>query len=74
VLGTTVGDTAPADLRGTAFGLFNLVGGGATLLASVFAGWLWGRFGAEATLLAGAASALAAMLARPRSAIRRPAP
>ncbi|SEM70363.1 Predicted arabinose efflux permease, MFS family [Syntrophus gentianae] len=56
-----VADVAPADLRGTAFGLFNLVGGGALLLASVLAGALWNSLGAPATFLAGAAfSALAA--------------
>ena len=69
LLGAMVADTAPADLRGTAFGIFNLVSGGATLLASVVAGLLWDRLGAEATFFAGAAFAaiaLAAMLARPQ--------
>ena len=36
-----VADTAPAELLGTAFGIFNLVSGGALLLASVIAGGLW---------------------------------
>jgi len=69
LLGAMVADTAPVELRGTAFGLFNLVSGGATLLASVVAGLLWDRLGAEATFLAGAAFAavaLATMLARPQ--------
>ncbi|MCG7852289.1 MAG: MFS transporter [Methanosarcinaceae archaeon] len=57
-----VADTAPAELRGTAFGIFNLVGGGALLLASVVAGALWSAFGAPATFLAGAAFAMLAML------------
>ncbi len=52
-----VADVAPAELRGTAFGLFNLVGGGALLLASVLAGALWNSLGAPATFLAGAAFA-----------------
>ncbi len=56
-----VADTAPAELRGTGFGIFNLVSGGALLLASVLAGWLWSTLGAPATFVAGAAfSAVAA--------------
>ena len=54
LLATMVADTAPADLRGTAFGFFNLVSGGALLLASVLAGLLWDRLGAEFTFHAGA--------------------
>jgi MFS family permease len=57
-----VADTAPPKLRGTAFGAFNLIGGGALLLASTLAGALWGRFGAPATFLAGAGFALLALL------------
>ncbi len=51
---TLVAHTAPADLRGTAFGFFNVVSGVALLLASVLAGWLWDQFGAAATFQAGA--------------------
>jgi len=54
LLSALVADTAPADLRGTAFGLFNLVTGGALLAASVLAGWLWYDFGPTATFSAGA--------------------
>jgi MFS family permease len=54
LLSALVADTAPDDLRGTAFGLFNLVSGGALLIASVLAGWLWQSFGATSTFLAGA--------------------
>ena len=62
LLSKLVADTAPADLRGTAFGIFNLVSGGALLLASVIAGSLWSMFGASATFIAGASfAALAAM-------------
>ncbi|MBW2199676.1 MAG: MFS transporter [Deltaproteobacteria bacterium] len=57
-----VADTAPAELRGTAFGIFNLVGGGALLIASVVAGALWSAFGAPATFLTGAAFATLAVL------------
>jgi MFS family permease len=53
ILASLVADTAPADLRGTAFGLFNLITGVATLLASILAGVLWDAVGAQATFLAG---------------------
>ena len=56
-----VANAAPAELRGTAFGVFNLVGGGATLLASILAGALWTALGPAATFGAGAGfAALAA--------------
>ena len=54
LLAAMVADNAPADLRGTAFGFLNLVGGVALLLASGLAGGLWDRFGAASTFLAGA--------------------
>jgi MFS family permease len=54
LLSALVADTAPSDLRGTAFGLFNLVTGGALLAASLLAGWLWHAFGPQATFAAGA--------------------
>ncbi|MDR6768704.1 MFS family permease [Acidovorax delafieldii] len=53
LLATMVADTAPADLRGTAFGMFNLVSGVALLVASGLAGLLWDRLGASATFSAG---------------------
>lgn len=53
LLATMVADTAPADLRGTAFGFFNLVSGLAMLLASALAGLLWDRLGASFTFYAG---------------------
>jgi MFS family permease len=62
LLAKLVADTAPADLRGTAFGIFNLVTGGALLLASVIAGALWSMFGASATFIAGAAFAAIAAI------------
>jgi MFS family permease len=49
-----VANTAPADLRGTAFGFFNLVSGLALLVASGVAGLLWDQLGAAATFYAGA--------------------
>ena len=54
LLSTLVADTAPAELRGTAYGMFNLLGGIALLIASVVAGALWDGLGAQATFLAGA--------------------
>ena len=59
---TMVADTAPANLRGTAFGFFNLASGVAMLAASVLAGELWVRFGPGVTFCAGAIFALAALL------------
>lgn len=57
-----VADACPAELRGSAFGAFNLIGGLALLAASVLAGALWEHFGAEATFLAGGAFAAVAAL------------
>ena len=54
LLATMIADTAPADLRGTAFGFFNLASGLAMLIASVLAGFLWDQFGASFTFYAGA--------------------
>jgi MFS family permease len=55
LLATLVADTAPVELRGTAFGVFNLVTGLALLLASLIAGGLWDVAGPQGTFLAGAA-------------------
>jgi MFS family permease len=54
VLTALVAETVPADRRGTGFGLFNLAGGLALLLASTLAGGLWSWAGSGATFLAGA--------------------
>lgn len=62
LLATMVADTAPADLRGTAFGFFNLVSGLAMLIASVVAGLLWDQLGASFTFYAGAAFCGVALL------------
>ena len=55
LLATMVADTATAELRGTAYGFFNLVSGVALFAASVCAGLLWDAWGAPATFYAGAA-------------------
>lgn len=60
LLSALVADSAPARLRGTAFGIFNLVTGVALILASLIAGLLWDAIGASATFLAGGAFALLA--------------
>jgi MFS family permease len=54
LLASMVANQAPADLRGTAFGFFNLAGGLAMLIASVLAGFLWDQLGASFTFYAGA--------------------
>ncbi|HHT8834959.1 TPA: MFS transporter [Burkholderia cenocepacia] len=54
LLATMVAHAAPAELRGTAFGVFNLVSGIVTLVSSVVAGFLWDQAGAAATFNAGA--------------------
>ena len=54
LLATMVADTAPADLRGTAYGFFNLASGLAMLIASVLAGFLWDQIGPSFTFYAGA--------------------
>ena len=71
LLSTIVAETAPAELRGTAFGLFNLVSGVAMLLASAVAGLLWDRVGSVATFGFGATfcvATLVAVICRPRLA------
>ncbi|MGH7448649.1 MAG: MFS transporter, partial [Longimicrobiales bacterium] len=55
IFATLVADTAPVELRGSAFGIFNLTAGIAMLAASVIAGALWNAYGPAATFIAGAA-------------------
>ena len=75
LLGALVADTAPADLRGSAFGLFNLAIGIAMLAASVIAGALWQTRGPAATFYAGAAFTTLALIGlvalRPRAQQQR---
>jgi MFS family permease len=61
LLATMVADTAPADLRGTAYGFFNLVSGLAMLIASGLAGLLWDQWGASYTFMAGIGFSLLAL-------------
>ena len=60
LLAALVAEAVPVELRGTAFGMFNLVTGVALLLASVIAGVLWEVVGAQWTFLAGAILAASA--------------
>jgi MFS family permease len=72
LLAALVADTAPAELRGTAFGMFNLLTGLALFAASLIAGDLWQRIGPQSTFFAGAAFTALALVAlsamRPRLA------
>jgi MFS family permease len=61
VLSAMIADAAPARLRGTAFGFFNLAGGVSMLAASALAGFLWVKYGAAATFYAGAGFSAAAL-------------
>ncbi|MGE3848813.1 MAG: MFS transporter [Gammaproteobacteria bacterium] len=62
LLAKLVADHAPAALRGSAFGLFNLATGVAMLAASAVAGLLWDGFGAAGAFGGGALFAAAAAL------------
>jgi MFS family permease len=61
LLAKLVAERAPATMRGSAFGLFNLAAGVALLVASVLAGTLWDQFGMSATFAAGGAFATGAL-------------
>ncbi|MEQ1479367.1 hypothetical protein ABLW49_24125, partial [Salmonella enterica] len=61
LLAALVADTSPSELRGTAYGFFNLLGGLAMLAASVIAGGLWDIAGPRGTFLAGAGFAVIAL-------------
>ncbi|MFY9602683.1 MAG: MFS transporter, partial [Pseudolabrys sp.] len=65
LLAALVADTAPPELRGTAFGMFNLVSGIALLAASIMAGALWDMIGPAGTFVAGALITAVALAAFP---------
>ncbi len=58
LLSAMIADAAPQALRGTAFGIYNLVAGLVLLVASVIAGVAWDLLGSQATFLIGAGLAL----------------
>jgi MFS family permease len=62
LLAAMVSNTVPADLRGSAFGFFNLASGLAMLVASVLAGFLWDQLGASWTFYGGAIISSLALL------------
>ena len=62
LLATLITRSAPTELRGTAFGFFNLVSGLVLLVASLLAGFLWDQFGPTATFLIGAGCTILAWL------------
>jgi MFS family permease len=77
LLAALVADTAPEELRGTAYGMFNLITGLALLAASLIAGELWDVIGPKGTFLAGAIFAsmsVAALLWTRRTVETHPAP
>ena len=69
LLATLVAEVAPAGLRGTAYGFFNLFCGLAMLLSGGLAGWLWDGLGPGSTFAMGGLCSLLALMAlrlRPR--------
>lgn len=66
-----VADSAAPAIRATAFGIFNLIGGFAILLASVVAGVLWSLYGAAATFAASGGLAILALTAWSYDRLRR---
>lgn len=62
IFAAMVADAAPAELRGTAFGVFNFLRGLLLLLASVIAGLLWDRAGPTATFVVAAVFAAFSMV------------
>ena len=62
ILAAMIADVTPAQLKGTAFGIFNFASGVFLLLASVLAGLLWDRYGAEVTFFTGSAFATATLI------------
>ncbi len=61
LIATLVADHATDSLRGTAFGIFNLVCGGALMIANIVAGVVWDQFGTEMTFIVGAGACFVAL-------------
>ena len=62
ILAAMIAEMTPPELKGTAFGLFNLASGLLMLLASVIVGGLWDRYGPAITFCVGAAFSLTALV------------
>lgn len=73
LLATMVAASAPPDLRGTAYGFFNLISGIAMLFASALAGLLWDSLGAASTFIGGGIFGVAALVALVLRAMRQAA-
>jgi MFS family permease len=71
LLAALIARSAPTDLLGTTYGMFNLSSGLAMLVASATAGWLWDAYGAPSTFLAGGAFCLLGLIAVATPALRR---
>ncbi|WP_232209641.1 MFS transporter [Rhodobacter ferrooxidans] len=71
LLATQVAAAAPAALRGTAFGVYNLVTGLVLLAANALAGGLWTALGPQTTFLAGAGFAAIGVIGLQFAAQRR---
>ncbi len=62
LLATLIAGAIPSELRGTGFGVFNLISGLVLFFASLLAGFLWDQFGPSATFSAGAGFATLALV------------
>lgn len=62
ILAALVADTCPAEYRGTAFGIYNLFSAMALFLGSPLAGFIWEKYGGDATFLTGAVISFVGLL------------
>jgi MFS family permease len=62
ILAAMIAEVTPPELKGTAFGLFNLASGLCMLLASLIAGWLWETYGPAITFCVGAGFSLSSLV------------
>jgi len=72
LLASLVAETSPPELRGTGFGVFNMAGGVALLMASIVAGYLWDAAGPATTFLTGAGIAVLTLAALVAVRLRLP--
>lgn len=71
LLATLIADAAPEALRGTAFGVFNLMTGGVVLAGNVIAGLIWDAHGPSAAFMTGAGVSVVAMVMLGAVSLRR---
>lgn len=72
LLATLIADAAPRDLKGTAFGAFNLMTGAMVLIGNVTAGMIWDAYGSFGTFITGAALSLLVLVVMTLLLRRRP--